>query len=355
MNRDACLRAFVSRDRRFAGRFYVGVKTTGIYCRPGCPARLPRPSNVHFFPCAAAAEDAGFRACLRCRPETAPGTPAWLGTSAVVSRALKQIEEGEADGLSMQALAERFGVGARHLRRLFAEHVGASPAAVSRTRRLHFARRLLDETSLPMTQVALGAGFSSIRRFNEAILASFGRPPRDLRRLGRGARGNAGALTLKLPYRAPFEFDSLLSFFAARALPGVESVDGGAYRRTIAFDGGRAAGWIGVAPTPGDSSLSLTVHLAESKHLLEVAERTSRLFDLAADPREVNAALRRDPLLSPLVAARPGLRVPGAWDPFELAVRAVLGQQISVAAARTLAGRLVARYGRPLPTPGAPG
>ncbi len=350
MDRESCLAAFLGRDRRFAGRFYAGVTTTGVYCRPGCPAPLPRPSNVRFYPCAAAAEEAGFRACRRCRPETAPGTPAWAGTSATVARALRQIEAGVVDDAPLGALAARLGVGERHLRRLFAEHLGASPVAVAKTRRLHFARRLLDETSLRMSDVALAAGFSSVRRFNEAMRAAFGAPPTQLKRAASGSPASPAGVTLRLPFRAPFDSAALVSFLEARAIPGVESVGRGAWRRTAELAG--VAGIVEAEIDTASSSIVARLIGLPPGAALEAARRVGRLFDVDADPSAIAAHLGKDPLLAPLVSQRPGLRVPGAWDPFETAVRTVLGQQVSVKAARTLASRLVTRFGRPLP-PGA--
>jgi AraC family transcriptional regulator of adaptative response / DNA-3-methyladenine glycosylase II len=342
----SCLAAFLGRDRRFAGRFFAGVTSTGIYCRPGCPAPLPKPRNVRFFRCAAAAEEAGFRACLRCRPETAPGTPAWTGTSATVARALRQIEAGLADDAPLGTLAARLGIGERHLRRLFAEHLGASPVSIARTRRLHFARRLLDDTSLRMSDVALASGYSSVRRFNEAMRAAFGVPPSRLRRSTTTAREPAG-IALSVPFRTPFDAAALLAFLAARAVPGVEEVSDGVYTRTAELGGA-----VGVVETSVDGSrgtLSLRLSSLGPASALEASRRAGRLFDVDADPGTIAAHLATDPLLAPLVARRPGLRVPGAWDPFETAVRTILGQQVSVKAARTLAARLVSRFGRLLP------
>ena len=339
-------RAFLSRDRRFEGRFVAGVVTTGVYCRPGCPAPLPRPRNVRFFPGAAAAEAEGFRPCRRCRPEASPGAPVLLGTGATVSRALRLIGEGQA-GERVEELAERLGVGPRHLRRLFEEHLGAPPAAVVRTHRTHFARRLLDETDLPVTEVAGGAGFASLRSFHRAILGTFGRPPRELRGRVRPNRPRDGEpVRLRLPYREPFGWETLLGFLAARALPGVEEVRDGVYRRTVRT--GRGGGLLSVRQAGGRCLEASLPHECIGD-LLPLAARLERLFDLHADPATIGRDLSRDPLLAPLVSRRPGLRIPGAWDPFETAVRAVLGQQVSVRSAVTLAGRLVARYGEELP------
>ena len=346
IDRESCLAAFLGRDRRFAGRFYAGVTSTGIYCRPGCPAPLPKPRNVRFFRCAAAAEEAGFRACRRCRPETAPGTPAWTGTSATVARALRQIEAGLADDAPVGALAARLGIGERHLRRLFGEHLGASPVAIARTRRLHFARRLLDDTSLRMSDVALAAGYSSVRRFNEAMRAAFGVPPGRLRRSAAAVPERTG-IALSLPFRPPFDGAALLAFLSARAVAGVEEVSDGVYRRTAELGG--SAGVVEAKVDGVRGVLSLRLSGLGPAAALEATRRAGRLFDLDADPGTIAAHLAADPLLAPLVARRPGLRVPGAWDPFETAVRTVLGQQVSVKAARTLAARLASRFGRPLP------
>lgn len=349
---DICERARQSRDARFDGRFFTGVITTGVYCRPVCPVRPPKRKNVRFFPTAAAAAEAGFRPCLRCRPECAPGTPAWLGTSATVSRGLRLIAAGALDRGSVETLATNLGMGARHLSRLFVAHVGASPVAVAQTRRLHFAKRLIDDTDLPMTQVALSAGFGSIRRFNTAFRTAYGRTPMALRRTARVMHGagavsaSAGALTLRIPYRPPFDWRALLDFIGLRATPGVEMVDGDVYRRTMSLDG--RAGTIQVRPVDGAHALTLAVTFPDPKALCGIVERVRRMFDLGADPAEVAAHLCRDAQLAPLVQANPGLRVPGAWDGCELAVRTILGQQVSVKGATTLAGRLVQRFGAAL-------
>jgi AraC family transcriptional regulator of adaptative response / DNA-3-methyladenine glycosylase II len=360
-----CYRALRSRDARFDGRIFAGVRTTGVYCRPVCPARTPRRENVQFFPSAAAAADAGFRPCRRCRPETSPLTPAWRGTAATVTRALRLIDEGTLDRGSVADLAARLGVSERHLRRLFDAHLGASPLAVAQTRRVHFAKRLLDETALPITEVAFAAGFGSLRRFNAAMRCATGLPPGELRRASRGrARGGeraAPSVSLRLGFREPFDFDALLSFFETRAIPGVESVEADVYRRSFALagsagrgEGGAALrGVIEVRRAARAGQLELRVPAAAGPALLEIAERVRRLFDLGADPAEILPRLRRDPGLAPALRSAPGLRVPGCWDGFELAVRAILGQQISVAGARTLAGRLAERFGTPLrPTAG---
>ena len=344
-------RARLSRDPRFDGKFFIAVTSTGIYCRPICPASpSPRRSNVRYFSSAAAAAEAGFRPCLRCRPEAAPGTPAWLGTSAVVRRALRLINEGALDEASVGEFATRVGVGARHLDRLFLQHVGASPLAVAQTRRLHFAKRLIDESALPMTQIALAAGFGSLRRFNDAFQKAYRRSPRELRRERRepAERGAGDEVSLALAYRPPYDWSHLRDFLSLRATPGVERVASDSYCRLIRTDAGHAM--IEVRALSGKDALQLRVQGAPPAALFQIATAARRVFDLAADPALIATSLAADPLLKPLVRRRPGVRIPGSWDPFECAVRAVLGQQVTVAAARTLAGRLVARVGEPVRT-----
>src|SRR5215469_13084991 len=343
---EVCDRARLARDPRFDGRFFIGVKTTGIYCRPICPAPTSKRVNVKYFPSAAAAAEAGYRPCLRCRPEAAPGTPAWLGTSATVRRALRLIHEGALDNLSVERLAERLGIGPRHLYRLFVQHLGASPLAVAQTRRLHFAKRLIDDTRLPMTDIALASGFGSLRRFNDAFHKTYGRAPRDLRRERAADTASGDALSLRLAYRPPYDWAAIRDFFAARAVPGVERVDGDVYARSVELNG--VQGWIEVKPVPEADALELTVHGLGAETLFVIVHRVRQMFDLAADPADVRRILRKDTRLARLLKRRPGLRVPGAWDPFELAVRAVLGQQVSVAAARSFATRLVAEHGTKL-------
>lgn len=347
-DRGALDRARISRDPRFDGKFFIAVTSTGIYCRPVCPAPSPKKANIRYYTTAAAAAEAGFRPCLRCRPEAAPGTPAWLGTSAVVRRALKLIQDGVLDRASVDALATRLGMGPRHLHRLFVQHVGASPITVAQTRRLHFAKHLLDETDLPMTQIALAAGFGSLRRFNDTFQRTYRRAPRELRRQRRrGLTGEAGdAVVLKLAFRPPYDWAHVRDFLATRAVPGVERVDARGYARTVASDGGHAV--VCVRAVDGEDALELRVLGAAPAALFQFSAAARRAFDLAADPARIALAFKRDPLLAPLVKQRPGLRIPGAWAPFECAVRAVLGQQVSVAAGRTLAARLVARVGRPI-------
>jgi AraC family transcriptional regulator of adaptative response / DNA-3-methyladenine glycosylase II len=344
LDTDACYRAFRTRDRRFDGRLFSGVRTTGVYCRPICPARTPKRENMLFFTTAAAAQEAGYRPCLRCRPETAPNLAAWRGTSNTVCRALSLIETGALDECGVESLAGRLGVGERQLRRLFREHLGASPVAVAQTRRVLLALQLLHETRLPMADVALAAGFSSIRRFNEVFQRLFNRPPGALRRGGRSVTGSVSNsdVNILLRYRAPYDWPAMCRFLQARAIAGVETVSSDRYARTIALDG--VHGLVIVEPTASDA-LRATIHFPRLSALPAIIERVRRVFDLAADPQAIGAQLAEDALLAPLVGARPGLRVPGAWDGFELAVRAVLGQQITVKAAAHLAAKLVASYG----------
>ena len=345
LNRTVCRSARLARDARFDGKFFIGVHSTGIYCRPICPAPSPKESNVEYYPSAAAAAEAGLRPCLRCRPECSPGTPAWVGSSVTVSRALRLIAEGALEEDGVDTLAERLGIGSRHLRRLFLEHLGATPIAVAQTRRLLAAKRLMDETALPLTEIAIASGFGSIRRFNSAFRETWGRCPRDMRR-ERGQMAAAGSCTLELRYRPPFDWHALLGFLAARAIGGVEHVEGDTYRRTIVTAAGQ--GWIEVRPACA-GALRLAVHCPDSSDLLAIASRARRLFDLDADPLAIATHLKTDPLLAPLVKRHPGLRVPGAWDGFELGVRTILGQQVSVAGASTLAARLVQKLGHPVP------
>ncbi|MDQ2859569.1 MAG: helix-turn-helix domain-containing protein [Pseudomonadota bacterium] len=348
LDHDACCRALATRDARFDGRLFVGVKTTGIYCRPICPARTPKRENVIFFASAAGAQEAGFRPCLRCRPETAPDLGAWRGTSNTVSRALALIEAGALDSADVEALAGRLGVGERQLRRLFRQHLGASPTAVAQTRRVLLAKQLIHQTRLPMTQVALASGFGSVRRFNETFQQLYDRPPAAVRRTQGDAKPlQAGAwLTLALPYRAPYDWNGLLGFLSPRAIAGVEVVSAAGYARTIAL--GADKGVLKVEALAGDR-LAVAIRFPRLDALPTIIAKVRRVFDLAADPRAISEHLARDPVLAPLVADRPGLRVPGAWDGFELAVRAILGQQITVGAATVLATRLVREFGEALP------
>ncbi len=349
-----CDRARLARDARFDGRFFIGVVSTGIFCRPICPSRTARRENVRYFGSAEEAVAAGFRPCLRCRPETAPGTPAWNGTSATVARALRLIGEGALHAENISDLAERLGVSARHLNRLFRVHLGASPIAVARARRLQFAKQLISDTDLPMFRVALASGFRSVRRFNDSIRRLYGRTPSQLRRRRAAPlRGRPDEYVIRLPYRPPYDWESLLSFLAARAIPGVEEVVAGAYRRSFALEGRH--GILEVRHDGSAAALEARIRFDEPLSLLPIVSRLRALFDLAADTSVIARHFRRDLLLGRLVRKFPGLRVPGAWDGFELAVRAILGQQVSVAAASTLAGRIARKFGERLSVAGAGG
>jgi AraC family transcriptional regulator of adaptative response / DNA-3-methyladenine glycosylase II len=344
---DACYRAFRTRDARFDGRLFSGCRTTGIYCRPVCPVRTPRRENMSFYPSAAAAQAAGFRPCLRCRPETAPDVAAWRGTSNSVSRALSLIDGGALDEAGVDGLAGRLGLGERQLRRLFREHLGASPSAVAQTRRVLLAMQLIRDTRLSMADVALAAGFGSIRRFNEVFQQLFRRPPGALRQLGIAGIAPASSrdLIIRLPYRPPYDWAAVVAFLKARAIRGIEAVSSDRYVRTIAIEG--VHGVVSVEPASGHA-LQAAIRFPRLAALPAIIDRLRRVFDLGADPEGIDAHLAEDPTLAPLVAARPGLRVPGAWDGFELAIRAILGQQITVRGAVGLAGRLTLGYGEPL-------
>lgn len=347
---EVCFRTLESRDARFDGLIFVAIKSTGIYCRPICPARTPKFENCRFFGSAAAAQDAGFRPCLRCRPETAPNLAAWRGTSNTVSRALVLIGEGVLDGdsASVEKLAARLGLGERQLRRLFLQHLGVSPVSVAQTRRILFAKQLIHETRMPMTEVALAAGFGSIRRFNETFQELFHRPPKALRsRTSISSAKVDDGIVLRLRYRPPYDWDSIIAFLQARAIPEVEVVSNGHYYRTIEMEG--IPGMIEVSHQSERESICVKIRFPNVKSLPAIVARVRRQFDIDADIERIDAHLSNDPFLTPLVAARPGLRAPGGWDGFELAVRAILGQQISVTAARRLAGQIVSLYGKRVP------
>ncbi len=342
-----CERARLARDARFDGLFFTGVLSTGIYCRPVCPAPVPKPENVVYFPSAAAAAEAGLRPCLRCRPEAAPGTPAWNGTSTTVARAMNLIRQGALDEGGIESLAARLGVGGRHLRRLFRQHLGASPIAIANTQRVLFAKKLLRETDLPVSDIALSCGFGSIRRFNAAFQKTYAQSPtafrRDVSAVPGGSPLPGFQCSLTLPYRPPYDWERMLAFFRARAIPGVERVDGEGYHRVIRHR--ERFGEIHVRHAPAGDALLLDVELAESRGLMEIVERVRRMFDLDANMDAVNRTLAHDRFLAPMLQALVGLRLAGAWDPFETAVRAVVGQQVSVKGARTVLGRIVQKAG----------
>jgi len=345
-NAQVCEQARLSRDARFDGLFFVAVKSTRIYCRPMCPAPSPKPVNVVYYGNAAAAEAAGFRPCLRCRPELAPGDGAWRRGDEVVARALKLIDQGLLAEQPLSALAERVGIGERHLRRLFVDRLGAAPIGVHGTRRLLFAKQLLTETHLPITEIAMASGFNSLRRFNATFQDAYRMAPRDLRRLPVAAQ--EGVLVLRMGYRPPYDFTAMLDFLRGRALPGVELVDERSYARVVGP--ATSPGWLRVSAWPeGEHALKLELRGVDSAQLLSIVNRLRRMFDLDADPHAIASALSVDPRLRPLLKKRPGLRLPSAWDGFEVAMRAVIGQQVSVAAARTFTARLAQAYGEPLP------
>ena len=348
LNRDICLQAMRTRDARFDGRFFTAVTSTGIFCRTVCPAVTPREDNCIFYPSAAAAMDAGYRPCLRCRPETAPNSPAWNGVSTTVSRALKLIHEGALDEGSVDQLAGRLGVGERHLRRLFLDHLGAPPKSVAQTRRLLFAKKLVTETRLPLTEIALASGFQSIRRFNDAFRKSYKRPPRELRRevKSNNQQTHQAEVKLQLSYRPPYDWPQMLDFFRARAISGLEFVDNTSYARAIYLWG--QTGLFRITHASKGHKLDVAFHFPDLTQLQPAIARIRRQFDLDADCSHIREKLSRDADLAGLIEQFPGLHVPGNWDLFELSVRAVLGQQISVAAAATFAKRIVARFGIPL-------
>lgn len=346
LDHQICERARLARDHRFDGLFFIGVHSTGIFCRPICPAPSPKPEHIVYYPSAAAAMAAGLRPCLRCRPEASPGTPAWQGTSATVARAMTLIRQGAMDEGGVDGLAGRLGVGGRHLRRLFKIHIGASPLTIATTQKVLFAKKLINETDLSMTRIAFASGFGSIRRFNAAFKKIYSKTPSALRRKGGQTSSVQGAYfhcTLNLPYRPPFDWQAMLGFFALRAIPGVECADGDGYHRTIRLND--TTGTLSITPSQEDHALVLRVLLSDSRDLPAIVERVRRMFDLDANMGAIHEVLRADPVLALLVKKHPGLRLPGAWDPFEVAVRAVAGQQVSVKAARTVAGRIAAKAG----------
>jgi AraC family transcriptional regulator, regulatory protein of adaptative response / DNA-3-methyladenine glycosylase II len=352
---DQCYRAVRSKDARFDGWFVTAVTSTGIYCRPSCPAITPKRTNVRFLPSAAAAQRAGFRACKRCRPDASPGSPEWNLRADAVGRAVRLIRDGAVEREGVVGLARRLGFSERHLHRQLVAELGAGPLALARAQRAQTARLLIETTTLPFTDVAFAAGFPSIRQFNETVREVFATTPTELRHSARrnGHGEGASSLTLRLRHRAPLDAAGLLAFLGARAIPGVEAWDpaapaGPAYRRVLALPHGPGVATL----APGDGSgdhVRCELRLSDLRDLAAAVQRCRRLLDLDADPVAIDDALAADPLLAPLVRRAPGRRVPGAVDGAELAVRAVLGQQVSVAGARTLAGRLTAALGERLP------
>jgi AraC family transcriptional regulator of adaptative response / DNA-3-methyladenine glycosylase II len=353
-----------TRDPRFDGRFFIGVRTTGIYCRPVCPVKMPREENVSFFDSAAAASEAGYRPCLRCRPESAPGMPAWRGSSSTVTRALRLINDGALDQGSVAILCDRLGVTTRHLAELFTNHLGASAKTVARTRRLQFAKKLIDETSLTMTEIALSSGYGSVWGFNDHFVQTYSRSPGSLRKT---RLTSDGSVELKISFREPYDFQSLLEFYRIRAIPGVENVSvdnvclgnagadngGKSYERSFVLDG--KSGHLSVSQS--GNQLVCAVQGGSTGSLQRVMRKVRLMFDVDAVPEEINSVLSEDRIMRGLVKQRPGLRLPGAFDEFEIAVRAIVGQQVSVKGATTVMGRIAGQYGteteygRVFPTP----
>ncbi|SBV02415.1 DNA-3-methyladenine glycosylase II [Streptomyces sp. Ncost-T6T-1] len=347
---ERCVRAVQSKDARFDGWFFTAVLTTRIYCRPSCPVVPPKTSNMTFYPSAAACQQAGFRACKRCRPDTSPGSPEWNARADSVARAMRLIQDGVVDREGVPGLAARLGYSARQIERQLLAELGAGPLALARAQRAQTARLLIETTELPMAQVAFAAGFASIRTFNETVREVFALAPGDLRtRAARGPQTTAvpGVIALRLPYRAPLNPSNLFGHLAATAVPGVEEWRDGAYRRTLTLPYGHGV----VALTAKPDHIACRLSLTDPRDLTRAISRCRWLLDLDADPVAVDAQLRTDPLLAPLVDAGPGRRVPRTVDGAEFAVRAVLGQQVSTAAARTHAARLVTAHGVPVDDP----
>jgi AraC family transcriptional regulator of adaptative response / DNA-3-methyladenine glycosylase II len=346
-----CWQAVYSRDHRFDGRFFAGIATTGVYCRSICPVSFGHPDSVQWFQSAAAAEAAGFRPCGRCRSDTSPGSSAWFGTWAVVSRALKLISEGALDGGNLEQLADRVGIGSRHLRRLFQRHLGASPLKIARSHRVLVANSLIVETRISFAEIARGTGFRSIRQFNHSVRTAFRKSPTAIRRQHgiAAVRDPLAGIVVHMPYRPPFDWPSLIQFLKPRATPGVESVEEEIYRRTVEIAG--VAGAIEVWHDAGHARLSMRVLLPACDQLMQVVQRTRRLFDLGTDALHIGSYLARDRRLAGMVLERPGMRVPGAWDGFELAVLALLGQNLAPDHLSPLIVPLIKTFGRPLQSP----
>ncbi len=347
LDHERCYRAVLSRDPRFDGWFVGAVRTTGIYCRPSCPAVTPKPRNIAFYPTAAAAQQAGYRACKRCRPDASPGSPDWHVRGDVVARAMRLVADGVIDRVGVAGRARRLAYRERHLTRLLTAELGAGPLALARAQRAETARTLIETTDLDFTTVAFASGFGSVRQFNDTVRDVFATTPSDLRvRTGRSARREAGAVALDLAVRRPFDAGAMFAFLASRAVPGIELWDGVVYHRTLGLPRGQGVAEVWAA---GDRPVvRARVRLEDWRDIGPAVRRLRRLFDLDADPIAVDGLLGEDAVLAPVVAASPGRRAPGAVDPFEIAVRGVIGQQISVAGARTVTGRVVAAAGEPL-------
>jgi AraC family transcriptional regulator, regulatory protein of adaptative response / DNA-3-methyladenine glycosylase II len=346
---DRCYRAVASRDARFDGQFITAVRTTGIYCRPSCPATTPKRANVEFLPTAGAAQQRGYRACRRCLPDAVPGSPEWNVRADLAARAMRLITDGVVEREGVPGLASRLGYSERQLGRVLTTELGAGPLALARAHRAHTARLLVETTPMPMADIAFAAGFASVRQFNDTVREVYGVAPTLLRTEAGKRRGAvtavAGTVTLRLPFRPPFDVDGLFRFFSATAVPGVESLADGVFRRTMRLPQGAAT----VALEPRDTHVVATLRLADPRDLGPAVARLRRLLDLDADPVAVDELLASDPLLAPAVAAAPGIRLPGAVDGAEAALRIVIGQQISTAAARTASARLASALGERLP------
>ena len=341
-----CSRARLSRDPRFDGKFFIAVRGSGVYCRPICPSPVANEANVRYFPTAAAATEAGFSTCLRCRPECSPGTPAWIGTPTTVSRALRLIGENGLEG-GVEVLAQQLGVGSRHLRRLFVLHLGATPIAVAQTRRLHFAKNLIDETKLSMCEIAIASGFGCVRRFNAAIRKTYKRTPTQIRRLSH----QTGSLpenqySFRLRFRPPYDWDKLLEFLKPRATPGIEQVQNDTYSRSISYRG--ASGYFEASHDQRTNCLIVRVRFGDPRALFFIIERVRTIFDLNADWSVIAKVLSVDKSLRHRMKTNPGLRVPGCWNGFELGVKAILGEEVTASGATQLVDRLVKRFGQPL-------
>jgi len=340
-------RVVSSRDARFDGWFFVGVTTTGIYCRPSCPATTPHRKNVRYYAAAGAAQAAGFRACRRCRPDAVPGSPQWNQRADVVGRAMRLIADGTVERHGVPGLARSLGYSERHLTRQLLAEVGAGPLALARAQRASTARLLIETTALPMADVAFASGFNSVRQFNDTVRTVFAVTPTQLRQAARSIPAAPGSLSLRLPYRSPFDGAALLSFLAAHAVAGIEEGDATTYRRTLRLPRGHAVAVL----VPGDGHMRCTLRLSDLRDLTTAVQRCRGLLDLDADPTAIGQTLGADRWIGDLVRAAPGRRLPGSVDSTETAVRTVLGQQVSLAGGCTLAGRLVRAVGDPLPEP----
>ena len=348
LDHDTCYRAIESRDPRFDGWFVTAVRTTGIYCRPSCPAITPKRTNVEFFLAAATAQAHGYRACKRCRPDASPGSPEWNTRADVVGRAMRRIADGLVDREGVGGLAARLGYSERQVHRLLVAEVGSGPLALARAQRAQTARILIETTTLPITDIAFAAGFQSVRQFNDTVREVFASSPSQLRESRKsGITPSADRLTMRLATREPFSAESIFDFLRVRAVSGIEECDGVTYRRSLRLANGN--GVVALSASGGQVTCALT--LDNIADVQAAVQRARRLLDLDSDPITIDDHLSRDPLLAPLVTKRPGLRAPGHPDGTELLVRGVIGQQVSVAGARTLAGRIVAAHGEPLAEP----